>query len=96
MERKAAAGRLHERRGALDPDESAASEELSIVGIFSGAWVNRCPDEVTRAAEAVMQWAGEGKLRPHVDRVLPLERAAGAMSAITDRSVISRTALSVR
>jgi NADPH2:quinone reductase len=68
----------------------------SIVGMFSGAWTDRCPEEAARAADEVMQWAGEGKLKPHVDRVLPLERAGEAMSAIANRSVIGRTVLSVR
>jgi len=71
-------------------------KNYSIVGMFSGAWTERCPDEVERATEAIMQWAGEGKLKPRVDRVLPLERAAEAMSAIADRSVIGRAVLSVR
>jgi NADPH:quinone reductase len=71
-------------------------KHYSIVGMFTGAWADRCPNEAARAAETVMQWAGEGKLKPHVDRVLPLERAAEAMSAIADRSVIGRTVLSVR
>jgi NADPH:quinone reductase len=71
-------------------------KNYSIVGMFSGAWTERCPDEVERGAEAIMQWAGEGKLKPHVDRVLPRERAAEAMSAIADRSVIGRAVLSVR
>ena len=71
-------------------------KNYSIVGVFSGAWTDRFPDEVVQAAETVMQWAGAGKLRPHIDRVLPLERAADAMSAIADRTVIGRTVLSVR
>ena len=71
-------------------------KNYSIVGIFTRAWADRCPDEVGRAAEAVMQWTSQGKLRPHVDRVLPLERAAEALSAIADRTVIGRTVLSVR
>jgi NADPH:quinone reductase len=71
-------------------------KNYSIVGMFSGAWTDRCADEVERAAGSIMQWASEGKLRPHIDRVLPLARAAEAMSAIADRSVIGRTVLSVR
>ena len=71
-------------------------KNYSIVGIFTGAWADSRPDELERVTEAVMQWASEGKLRPRVDRVLPLERAAEAMSAIADRSVIGRTVLSVR
>jgi NADPH:quinone reductase len=71
-------------------------KNYSIVGVFTGAWTDRCPDEAARAADVVMQWAAEGKLRPYVDRVLPLERAADAMSALADRSVIGRTVLRVR
>ena len=71
-------------------------KNYSIVGMFSGAWTERRPDEAARATEAVMQWAGEGRLRPHIDRVLPLERAAEAMSAIAERSVIGRAVLAVR
>ena len=89
-------GRLHERRSALDPDELAASEKLFDRRNVQRRWTNRCPEEVECAMQAIMQWAGEGKLKPHVDRVLPLERAAEAMSAIADRSVIGRAVLSVR
>ena len=71
-------------------------KNYSIVGMFSGAWTDRCPDEVERAVQAIMQWAAEGKLKPHVDRVLPLDRVGEAMSAIADRSVIGRSVLSVR
>jgi len=71
-------------------------KNYSIVGIFTGAWTERFPDEAARAADAVMAWVGQGKLRPRVDQVLPLERAAEAMSAIADRSVMGRTVLSVR
>jgi NADPH2:quinone reductase len=71
-------------------------KNYSIIGVFTGSWADRCPDEAARAADVVMQWADEGKLRPHVDRVLPIERAADAMSAIADRSVIGRTVLTVR
>ena len=49
-----------------------------------------------RAADTVMAWISEGKLPPRIDRVLPLERAAEAMSAIADRSVRGRIVLQVR
>jgi NADPH2:quinone reductase len=43
-----------------------------------------------------MAWVGEGKLRPQVDRVLPLQRAAEAMSLVANRSAIGRIVLQVR
>jgi NADPH:quinone reductase len=71
-------------------------KNYSIVGIFYGAWADRYPRQAAEAATTVMRWVGEGKLKPHVDRVLPLERAADAMRAIADRTVVGRTVLSVR
>jgi NADPH2:quinone reductase len=44
----------------------------------------------------IVAWVAEGKLHPHVDRVLPLEQTADAMTAIADRSVQGRVVLRVR
>jgi NADPH:quinone reductase len=71
-------------------------KNYSIVGVFTGAWADRFPDEVSRAADKVLAWVGEGKLRPRVDRILPLEGAAEAMRAIAERSVAGRIVLQVR
>ena len=68
-------------------------KNYSIVGMFSGAWTDRCPDEAARAVEAVMQWAGEGKLKPHVDRVLPLERAVEGLRMIENREVFGKVVI---
>jgi NADPH2:quinone reductase len=43
-----------------------------------------------------MAWVGEGRLRPHVDRVLPLEHVTEAMSAVANRSAQGRIVLRVR
>jgi NADPH:quinone reductase len=71
-------------------------KNYSIVGVFIGPWKERFPDDASRAAETVMAWVGGGKLHPHVDRVLPLDRAAEAMSAVANRSAQGRIVLRVR
>jgi NADPH:quinone reductase len=71
-------------------------KNYSIVGVFIGAWAERFPDDVGRVTETVMAWVDKGKLRPHIDRVLPLERAAEAMTAVADRSTQGRIVLRVR
>jgi NADPH2:quinone reductase len=71
-------------------------KNYSIVGVFTGAWGERFPDEKARAADMIMAWVGEGKLHPRIDHVLPLEQAADAMTAIADRSVQGRIVLRVR
>jgi len=71
-------------------------KNYSIVGVFVGAWMERYPNEAARAASDIMAWVGEGKLRPQVDRVLPLQRAAEAMSLVANRSSIGRIVLQVK
>ena len=71
-------------------------KNYSIVGVFIGPWKERFPGDASRAAETVMAGVGEGKLCPHIDRVLPLERAAEAMSAVANRSSRGRIVLRVK
>ena len=71
-------------------------KNYSIVGVFSGAWSEKFPEQAARATDTVMEWVAQGKLKPHVDRVLPMEQAAEAMSAIADRTARGRIELQVR
>lgn len=70
-------------------------KNYSVVGVFIAAWTARCPDDAGRAAETLMTWVGEGRLNPHVDRVLPLERVAEAMGAVANRTAQGRIVLQV-
>lgn len=71
-------------------------KNYSVVGVFVGAWMERHPEEAARAAESIMAWVGEGRLRPQVDRVLPLQQAGEAMSLVANRSAMGRIVLQVR
>ena len=71
-------------------------KNYSIVGVFIGPWKQRFPDDARHAAETVMMWVSEGKLRPHIDRVLPLEGVTEAMSAVANRSAQGRIVLRVK
>jgi len=71
-------------------------KNYSVVGVFIGAWKERFPHDAARAGETVMEWVGEGKLRPHIDRVLPLAQATEAMSAVANRTAQGRIVLQVR
>jgi NADPH2:quinone reductase len=71
-------------------------KNYSVVGVFAGAWTTKFPEEAAEAADRIMAFVGEGRLNPHVDRLLPLEEAAEAMRAIAERSVRGRIVLKVR
>jgi NADPH2:quinone reductase len=65
----------------------------SVVGVFSGAWVEQFPDAAAAAADEVMQWIASGKLNPRIDRILPLDEAAAAMRLLGRREVLGRSVL---
>lgn len=70
-------------------------KNYSILGVFSGAWMEKFPDQAARMNDTLMQWLAEGKIRPHIDRVLPLEQVRKAMRAVADRTVQGRIVLTI-
>jgi NADPH:quinone reductase len=71
-------------------------KNYSMVGVFTGAWIEKFPDQATQMNDAIARLLDEGKLRPHVDRVLPLEQAKDAMGALADRVVQGRIVLKIK
>ena len=39
-------------------------KNYSVVGVFAGAWLDNSPSDAAAAADKLMQWIAEGKLRP--------------------------------
>lgn len=71
-------------------------KNYSIIGVFAGAWAEKFPDEAARGNVTLMQLLAEGHIRPHIDRVLPLEEVGEAMRAVANRTVQGRIVLKVR
>ncbi|MFK7877281.1 MAG: NADPH:quinone oxidoreductase family protein [Paracoccaceae bacterium] len=68
---------------------------FSVVGVFEGAWAEKCPLEAKDAADKIMHWIAEGELHPLIDRVLNLDDACEAFRSLTKRDVIGRIVLKV-
>jgi NADPH:quinone reductase len=71
-------------------------KNYAIVGVFAGAWSDKFPDEAARMNDTLAQLLADEKIRPHIDRVLPLDRVAAAMQALADRTVQGRIVLKIR
>jgi NADPH:quinone reductase len=71
-------------------------KNYSIVGVFTGAWIEKFPEQAARMNDTLAQLLAEGKIRPHIDRVLPLEQVKEAMRAVTNRTVQGRIVLKIR
>jgi NADPH:quinone reductase len=71
-------------------------KNYSILGVFVGAWAEKFSAEAARMNATLMQLLADGKIRPHIDRVLRLEEAGEAMRAVASRTVQGRIVLKVR
>jgi len=64
-----------------------------IVGVFWGSFAMREPAKNRAHAEQVFAWVAEGGLRPHVDAVLPFDRAGEALERMERREVRGKLVL---
>ena len=68
-------------------------KSCQIVGVFWGAFAARDPAKNRAHAERVLGWLAEGKVRPHLDAVLPFDRAGEALEKLARREVKGKIVL---
>ncbi|WP_338468310.1 NADPH:quinone oxidoreductase family protein [Novosphingobium sp. ZN18A2] len=66
---------------------------FSVVGVRAGEYSRRIPEHGAEDTATIVRLAGEGAIRPFVDRMLPLQEWRTAFGAMHDRTVIGRTVL---
>ena len=66
----------------------------SIVGVFWGDFTRREPECFAASVRRLGEWFEQGKLKPHVSTILPLDRAAEALEMMASRKVIGKVVLS--
>jgi NADPH:quinone reductase len=71
-------------------------KHYSIVGAFHGAWSRRHPQQAAAADDEVVRWVAQKRLRPCVDRILPLDGFADGMRRVESREAQGRVVLAVR
>jgi NADPH2:quinone reductase len=67
----------------------------AIVGVFWGEFARREPRAFAESIAQLGAWYREGKLRPHVSQILPLEKAAEALRLMAERRVKGKVVLTV-
>ena len=64
-----------------------------IVGVFWGSFAMREPEKNRANAERIFQWVADGTLKPHVDAVLPFDRAREGLERLEQRLVKGKVVL---
>jgi len=65
----------------------------AVLGVFWGAFTRNEPERNAANLRELMQWVGDGRLRPHVSARYPLERAADALDDLVQRRVHGKVVL---
>ncbi len=60
-------------------------KNLTVLGLYWGGYLKFAPAVLTESMTELFQWYAEGKLRPHVSHVLPLDRAAEGLELLKSR-----------
>ncbi len=66
---------------------------FSVVGVRAGEYARRFPDRGRAIREAVATLAADGRLNPHIDRILPLEHWREAYDAMAAREIVGKIVL---
>ena len=65
---------------------------FSVVGVRAGEYARRFPERGRAIREAVATLAADGRLNPHLDRVLPLSRWREGFEAMATRQIVGKVA----
>jgi NADPH2:quinone reductase len=60
-------------------------KNCAVMGTYWGAYALHDPAVMQQSLKTLLGWYADGRLKPHVDRTLPLEQAADALSALANR-----------
>ena len=66
---------------------------FSVVGVRAGEYARRFPERGRAVRDVVAQLSAEGRLHPHIDRVLPLSRWREALDAMAARDIVGKVVL---
>lgn len=61
-------------------------KNIDVLGFYWGGYMTFRPKVVTDSLATLFQWAAEGRIKPHISHVLPLEQAAEGLELLRSRA----------
>ena len=60
-------------------------KNISLIGFYWGGYLKFNPAALTNSMAELMDWYAQGRLKPHVSNVMPLDQAAEALDLLRTR-----------
>jgi NADPH2:quinone reductase len=70
-------------------------KNVALIGHYWGGYLAFRPDVVRESLATLLGWYSDGRLRPHVSHVLPLDRAADGLELIRSRASTGKVVVTV-
>ncbi|MDW4500377.1 NADPH:quinone oxidoreductase family protein [Sulfitobacter sp. D35] len=70
-------------------------KNLTVIGLYWGGYMRFKPAVLTDSFKTLIDWYVEGKIRPHVSHVLPLEEADAALDLLRTRKATGKVVVQV-
>lgn len=70
-------------------------KNVSVIGFWWGGYLDFAPAPLTNSLETLLGWLEQGKLRPHIGHLLPLDRAEEGLELIRSRKAIGKAVIEI-
>ncbi len=70
-------------------------KNIDVIGLYWGGYAGFRPEVIGESLATLLGWYGEGRLKPHVSHVLPLERTDEAMALLRGRKSTGKVVVSM-
>ncbi len=71
-------------------------KNVSVIGLYWGGYLKFAPEVLDDSLRTLLGWYAEGRLKPHVGHVLPLDRASEALDLIRSRRATGKVVVTTR
>jgi len=61
-------------------------KNITVIGFYWGGYLAFNPEAVVESLAELMDWYAQGRIKPHVSHILPLERAGEALDLLASRT----------
>jgi len=77
------------------PVNLALVKNMSVVGVYWGAYRKRAPAVLQQSWEQLLEWLADGALSPHVSATYPLAQAPSALESLMQRRATGKVVVTV-
>jgi len=60
-------------------------KNITVIGFYWGGYLTFNPEALDASLDTLLAWYADGKLKPHISHVLPLDRAQEALDLLESR-----------